>query len=104
MGQDAVETDKGDLGIEFLREENVNDLMIELEGKVVYLKDIGEYLMVIKDRWDEDGSSLTIYDLTFTDETDQLSLKFVFTGIEMRPQKMGFELGCIRYYVLENIK
>ena len=101
---DYVETDKGILSLEFTRDENTNDLNIFLNDNLIYNKALDVFLERIQSEWDEKGSSIDISDLTFTEETADMSLKYVFVGVEMFPDAQGFELGWVRYFVLIKLK
>ncbi|MCK5759198.1 MAG: DUF4153 domain-containing protein [Clostridiales bacterium] len=99
-----IEIDEGELGIEFLRDENVNDLIITLDDEPLYEKNIDSFLVQIQETWDEKGNDITLDELTFTDETSDLRLKIVFTAVEMFPDNNGFELGWVRFFLLIKMK
>jgi len=101
---DFLETDEGKLGIEFIRDQDVNDLIITLNDNPVYEKNIDSFLMQIQETWDEKGNNITLDELTFTDEINDMSLKLIFTGLEMFPEANGFELGWVRFSLLIKMK
>lgn len=101
---DSIETDIGKLGIEFIRDQDVNNLLITLNDNTVYDKNIDSFLMQIQETWDEKGSDISLEELAFTDEINDMNLKLVFVGLEMQPDAKGFDLGWVRFFLLVKMK
>ncbi|MCD6321414.1 MAG: DUF4153 domain-containing protein [Clostridiales bacterium] len=99
-----LKIDEGKLEIEFTRDRNVNNLSITLNDSPLYEKNIDSFLMQIQETWDNKGSDITLDELTFTDETNDLSLKIVFDGVEMSPDDNGYELGWVHFFILIKMK
>ncbi|MBN2559217.1 MAG: DUF4153 domain-containing protein [Clostridia bacterium] len=96
----SIETPGGSLSFRFMMEQGAATLDIELDGVVVFTRNLYEFMPEIKEKWIANEGVVEFDDLTFDFDVQGIGIRLVFTGIEMYDEGKGLETGWLRCAVL----
>jgi hypothetical protein len=97
----TVMTNKGELFMNFDRDENGSFLVAELNYKEILRKDIEPFLHEIRRKWEMSDGGIKSSDLGFDFRTNAADFRIVFTDVELYDLDAdGFVIGWLRFYVL----
>ncbi|MDX1357481.1 MAG: DUF4153 domain-containing protein [Clostridia bacterium] len=99
--ESTIQTDRGELFMNYDRDENGNNLIVELNSNRILTKDIDPLLHEIRRKWELSGGNITSNDLGFSFKSGIAEYRIVFTDVELYElDEDGFVVGWIRFYVL----
>jgi hypothetical protein len=99
--ESTIQTDRGELFMNYDRDEDGNNLIVELNSNRILTKDIDPLLHEIRRKWELSGGNITSNDLGFSFKSGIADYRIVFTDIELYDlDEDGFVVGWIRFYVL----
>ncbi|MFO7612948.1 MAG: DUF4153 domain-containing protein [Clostridia bacterium] len=100
----SMETPAGTLSFQFQMEQSAAMLDVELDGVVVFTRNLYDFIPEIKEKWIANEGVITFDDLTFDFDVQGIGIRLVFTGIEMYDEGKGLQTGWLRCAVLVKIE